>query len=273
MSRALLHLGFHKTGTTSMQGFLRRNQAVLYRHAAVLLPEQTSELSRWVWRLHMLNDDDVKQVIAEEIAGLLAGLDLDGRDLIVSDENLLGPMPRASDVDPYPHAAALLDLWCLALRTLPHPMRPTLLLTTRGTPDWATSIHAHLARKLSAVRLTEHRDSFVPRLAAHGFDPTITGLRLALPDLDIRLHDMADLAAAPCGLAQPFVDFLPLSVAERAELQPTIHENRAPVPEITDRLIALNRSDLDDEALWDAKRAMLRDASLCHMADLPAGNA
>ena len=262
MSRALLHLGFHKTGTTSMQGFLRRNHGVLRRHAAILLPQQTSELARWVWHLHMLDDDKVKQVIAEDIAGLLAGLDLSGRDLIVSNENLLGPMPQANGRDPYPHAPALLHLWCEALRALPQPLRPTLLLTTRSTQDWAVSIHAHLARKPSAVRLAEDRDSFVARLAAHGTDTTLTTLARALPDLDIRLHDMADLATAPHGLAQPFMDFLHLSAAEQASLQPVGHENRAPAPEVTDRLVALNRSDLGDEALADAKRALLREASL-----------
>ncbi|RNF33588.1 hypothetical protein [Paracoccus methylarcula] len=256
MTRVLLHLGLHKTGTTSLQKFLEDNRAAIEPAAAILLPAQTREISRWAWRFHQLGDRDVLQVIREDFQQLLAALPLGDRDLIISDENLLGPMPRAQGADPYPHAATLIDTYRETLQILPKPPRLTVWLTTRDPQDWAISIHAHLARKIRAVRLTEDRDNFSARLAGNGFERTLTAIPAALPDLDLQVNGMEALADQPFGLAQVFVDFL--NLPDNRMLRPATHHHRSPAPELIDRLIALNRSDLDEDALAAAKQAMLR---------------
>lgn len=259
MTRVLLHLGLHKTGTTSVQKFLEDNRAAIEPATEVLLPDRTREISRWVWRFHQLGDPDVLQVIREDLQQQLAGLQLSGRDLVISDENLLGPMPRAEDSDPYPAAATLIGIYREAMQVLPEPLQLTVCLTTRAPQDWATSIHAHLARKIRAVRLTEDRDSFTARLTRNGFARTLAAIRAELPDLDLHVNEMETLIDQPFGLAQVFVDFL--NLPDNRMLRPATHRHRSPAPELIDRLIALNRSDLDEDALATAKQALLLDAS------------
>lgn len=258
MTRVLLHLGLHKTGTTSVQKFLEDNRAVIDPAVSVLLPTQTREISRWVWRFHQLGDRDVLQVIREDLQQLLAALPLSGRDLIISDENLLGPMPRARGADPYPHAATLIGTYREALRILPKPLQLTVCLATRAPQDWAISIHAHLARKIRAIRLTEDRDSFTARLIRNGVEQTLAAIRAELPDLDLHVNEMETLIDQPFGLAQVFVDFL--NLPDNRMLRPATHKHRSPAPEVIDHLIALNRSDLDEDALAAAKQSLLRDA-------------
>lgn len=255
MTRVLLHLGLHKTGTTSVQKFLEDNRAAIEPAAAMLLPAQTREISRWVWRFHQLGDRDVLQVIREDLQQLLTALPLGDRDLIISDENLLGPMPRAQDPDPYPFAAALITTYREAMQALPQPLQLSVCLTTRHTHHWAVSIHAHLARKIRAVRLTEDRDSFVARLTRNGFEHTLAAIRAALPDLDLQVNGMETLADQPFGLAQVFVDFL--SLPDDRILHPLTHRHRSPAPDLIERLIELNRGDLDEDALAAAKQALL----------------
>jgi hypothetical protein len=42
--RVILHAGFHKTGTTSVQEFLRANRSALKKHVAIRLKPQMRDL-------------------------------------------------------------------------------------------------------------------------------------------------------------------------------------------------------------------------------------
>lgn len=258
MTRVLLHLGLHKTGTTSTQTFLDNNRSIIEPHAALMLHRETRAIARWGWHYHMLRDPDALQVIDEELRDALDRLNLDGRDLIISDENFLGQMPRGDGPDPYPCAVDLLTTYLSVFQVLPQPVEVIAHITTREFSDWAISIHAHLASKLTQVRLTKDRESFINHIMEHGPETTLAEIRKALPDLDLRVEKMEALLRSPMSLAQPFVDFLHLSESEKSQLTPVGHRLRGFAPHIVDELIEMNRSDIDDDTLESAKRSFLK---------------
>ena len=78
----------------------------------------------------------------------------------------------------------------------------------------------------------------------------------SVPGATIVAADIATFAAQPFGIAQPFVDFLRLPPDQVARLTPVQYLHRTD-PALTDQVMALNRSALDDAALEQAKRALL----------------
>lgn len=260
MTRVLFRIGFHKTGTTSANRFLQDNRGIIEPHAALMLHRETRPITRWVSTYRQLGDPAALQVLQDDLEGAFAALSLQGRDLIISDEDFLGSLPLGDGPDPYPDAARLVAVFRAAMRALPQPVQLTLSLSMRATPDWAQSVHAHLVRKLTRVRMTEDATSFTARLIANGPETTVAAIRAAHPDLHLQLDRMDDLLPQRHGLGQPFVDFLDLPQGEQARLTPAGHHLRGQSAQMTERLLQLNRSDLDDDALAAAKKSLLQAA-------------
>lgn len=258
MTRVLFRIGLHKTGTTSANRFLQDNRAIIERHAALMLHRETRPITKWVGVYRQLGDPAALQALREDLEATFAAQALNGRDLIVSDEDFLGSLPLADGHHPYPDAARLVSVYRAAVQALPRPVHLTVSLSMRQTPDWARSVHSHLVRKLTRVRLTEDEGSFTARLIANGPERTIAAIRDAHPDLNLQLDRMEDMLPQRHGLGQPFVDFLGLSERDQAQLAPAGHHLRGQPANVTERLLHLNRSDLDDDALAAAKKALLQ---------------
>ncbi|MDO5704337.1 MAG: hypothetical protein Q4G49_04595, partial [Paracoccus sp. (in: a-proteobacteria)] len=126
-------------------------------------------------------------------------------------------------------------------------------LSTRAPMDWARSLHAHHARRLTGLRQTGSAEDLAAGLVRW---PMAALTDMTIPGTTVTATDIATLAGQPFGIAQPFVDFLRLSPHLIARLSPVPHLHRSD-PAITDRMMALNRSDLNDDALEQAKRAIL----------------
>lgn len=256
MTRVLLHAGFHKTGTTSAQDFLDRNRALIRPYAAILLHPPLTSVAHWVRDYALLPDRRRLQVITEEFAEALAREPLDGRDLIISHEELCGPMPLGDAAQAYPHAVPLLGaliaaFWGAGLTDL------HLHFSLRDQAEWVNSVYSHQVRKQSKVRLTEDRDRFTARLMACRLEDQVAAIRAALPDIPITASDLAQ-AEGVFGPAQPFVAFLRLPPVVTARLSPPHRLMVAPDRELLARMLELNRSDLPDEALAAAKKALLQ---------------
>lgn len=266
MSRILIHPGFHKTGTTSAQHFLYTNREVIWPHAALALPGRMQPVARYAAWYAAHREAPVLTFLRDEVAGFVRSLSMGPRrDLVMSSENLLGPMPHGTDRQPYPHAPdliqALLEGVMEALETHPSPPEITLYLSLRGQSDWEASIWAHLVRKLGAVRMTTPLPRMRKALRRSHLRAETDRIAAVLPK-GVRLitHDMSDLSDQPFGTAQPFVDFLSPRAIPREAWQPTPAQHHAPPRDVTNQLFALNRSDLDDDALIEAKRAVLEAA-------------
>lgn len=256
MTRVLLHAGFHKTGTTSVQDFLHRNRRLIRPQAQIVLHPPLAEVARWIRDYDLLPDPQRLQVITEEVARALSDLRLNGRDLIISHEELAGPMPLGQSALPYPHAVPLLRAVIAGLSRL-GPVNLRLHFTTRPQADWVASIYGHQIRKQTKVRLTEGRDSFSVRLMAGRLEDQLAAIRAGLPGIALTSSDLSQQGTR-FGPAQPFVDFLRLPEKVQAQLSPPRHLMIAPAPDVLDQMLALNRSDLDAKALIQAKKALIK---------------
>lgn len=258
MTRILLHPGFHKTGTKSVQHFLLAAGPLIWPHAALVLPDRMRDISRLTFWHAEDPGPGLLAMMTAAMRDFLSTLSLTRpgrppRDIVISAENLLGPMPRG-DGPPYPAAAAILTALVRALR---ERGEVSVYLSLRDQGEWARSVHAHLARKPAGPRITLGADAFADRLAPHPLARIADGIAAALPGTPVIAQDIADLSGERFGIAQPFVDFLRLPPAALDRLPPVPHLHRAPDPAITAQLIGLNRSPLTGEALAAAKRDLL----------------
>ncbi|TRW97571.1 hypothetical protein FNJ84_08690 [Paracoccus sp. M683] len=267
MTRIFVHAGFHKTGTKTVQHFLHQNGPVIWPRSAIVLPSRLRQVTRIGFWYQDLPEPGLLDQWQEAMETFLRSLDLApakpgkaGRDLIISAENLLGRMPNQVGPDPYPVAVDLLDRLIRALGVLPQPAETTVYLSQRQPQDWLRSVHSHLALK-SRIRLREDLDQFTARLGQLSLADQARHIAAALP-VRVITHDIATLAEAPFGIAQPFVDFLNLPAAALARLTPVGHVYRSAAPELVAALIALNNSALDGDALVAAKQALIRGNSL-----------
>ena len=258
MTRVLLHPGFHKTGTKSVQQFLSANGPVIWPHAALILPDRIRAITQLAFASTRNPTADILALLGDEMRRFLATLSLSRkggkppRDIIISAENLAGPMPRG-DGPGYPALQAILTALTAALHDSAGAREVTIYLSLRDQQDWARSVHAHHARRLSGLRLTDGVDQMTAALARF---PLAQQAALTVPGATVLAADIATFAAQPFGIAQPFVDFLRLPPDAVARLTPVQYLHRTD-PALTDQVMALNRSALDDAALEQAKRALL----------------
>ncbi len=256
--RVFLHAGCHKTATTSAQGFLFHNRQRIWPHAALILPKRAQPVTRAV---HGYLDDPTPvglSAITGAMADLLAEMDLTPkRRLLVSAENLLGRMPMGLSPDPYPRAAPILRALLAGFERLGWPVEITIYLSTRPQAAWVESVWAHQLRKDHLFALTDDLPEFAARLSRVPLTEQIAQIAAALPDLTLQTHDLSDLAKAPFGPGQPFLDFLNLPAEKRAAFVAVPPGQIAPPRAISAELLALNRSGLDRRALAAAKRMLL----------------
>lgn len=164
----LVHIGFHKTGTTSFQKLLAENRALLgpgigllNHNDAALLPLQAACRAYDGRR-----SPAAGARIVREMVRALDGLKAAGFDrALISSEMLSGPIPaphrRGVFYESAPDIAAYL---CEGLRAA--GCRARFAICTRETRSWAVSLHGHLLRSRG---LREPLAAFLARLDAQGF--------------------------------------------------------------------------------------------------------
>ena len=274
MTRVLLHAGFHKTGTKSVQQFLRGHGDIVWRRAAYLQPARMREIARLAFWYADDPGPAGLALIRAETETLIGGLSLTHaatgrptRDLIISAENLCGPMPRGVGERFYPHAPAIIGAVVQGLAgAIPTLSGVTVYLSRRPRDAWIDSVHAHHLRRTEGPRMTMDRAEFATSMPAIDLADEAQAITAAIPDTHVLGHDITALADARFGIAQPFVDFLRLPDAALAKLGPVPHLHRAADAQVNDQLLALNRGGLDDAALAAAKAALLDTAGQARAA-------
>lgn len=259
--QVLLHLGFHKTATSTAQAFLHENRALIWPRAALALPGRMKPVEQAVFAHGFAPSAASAQGITAAMRAFLAGLTLTPkRRLIISAENLLGPMPVGLSAAPYPEAVASLRAILAGFDGLDWPVSVTVYFSTRAQAAWGESLWAHQVRKDQLIPFSESLSDFRARLDRVPLADQLAQLRAALPETQITTHDVADFDTMRFGAGQPFVDFLALPKQVQDQFRPVPRANAAPPHAVTEELLALNRSGLFDLDLSAAKAAVLARA-------------
>lgn len=254
--RIVLHAGFHKTGTTSVQ-------EALAAHAGVLAPQiavKTRTLSpALVTAAEAARDFSIGRL---DEAALCAALEAWVADLppapglILSCEDLAGHMPGRPGVVDYRAAAVIVPRAAAALLARFPAASLSVVLTTRAAAGWLPSIHWQLA-KGGQMRLKQRR--FLRDFAgAAEFAPILQAVAAELPAparlVPLALESTAGLRLGP---VEPLYDLAGLDPPGIAALPALPPANRRPPVDLADSFVELNRSDLPRPEVDRIKKDML----------------
>jgi len=253
--RVILHAGFHKTGTTSVQRFLLANGKHIWPRCALVLPGRLRKTAaRMAVRYSRYGTKALLDQFAEDLHETLSAIDPgESRSILISDENLAGRMPGREGQLAYSATAELMARAHQVIRDVfGEDAAITTHFTLRDPNDWLLSTYKH---NLRTSRLTlseeEYTIAFSPASDLAAVAKTVEG--------DVHTSELADLTG-PNGAAQPLLDLIDLPDHLRARIEPQPTQNAGPSNDLMKDLLSLNRSDLSDEALKAAKAALLGKA-------------
>ncbi len=263
MIGALVHAGFHKTGTTSVQRLLQSNAAVLEPKVALGLNYMLRDViqaargySRWrdpvslaqfEFRLdgfvRTLPTDRTWCFSVEEFAGLLPGLP---------------SRPDQPEILDFGAAPALaVTIRDVIARHLPKGAEIAFYYSTRAPEDWLTSVYwQHVKTQAMCDELADFTERFRP---VADLDAVVGAVRHALDGTRVEVAALEQTARMANGPATPILDLLGLPGPMRARIRPVPMANPAPPQQVLDGMLALNRQGLDRETLRDAKARLVQD--------------
>lgn len=261
MTRVIVHAGYHKTGTTSLQDFLGQNRAALAPWlacygkadfldagaAARIYAQRPFPWRLWRFRRHLrafLNDIPDAPVI------------------VLSRETFSGGMPGHRRLGgrlmtSYHRPALALARVIIAeiTRRFGPEVQIMFFYTTREREAWIRSVHGHLLR---SIRLEDDFETFrarFPRLA--GPEEEAARMARALAPVPVVTAALEDHAHAPEGPAAALLDLAGVPAEARATLRPAPRSNPGQTRAQREALLALNRQGLSRAALRAAKARLL----------------
>ncbi len=257
--RIVLHAGFHKTGTSSVQAVLRANRKALMPALAIRLKGQMQELMHATRAYATLGSDDALDKVRARFDGLLSDLPgMPRRTLLLSAEELSGHMPGRGPLKTYDAAPVLMYLYWQQLQAR-FPSAPVVFcFSTRAPDDWLQSAWAE---HVTSSAMTLDFDAFRARYPdASGLDRIVAAVRARVP---AAVHDFAleDCARLPLGPADPVLDLCDIPADLRARLVAQPRQNVRRDDAVLAALLEVNRTHKDPETRGAAKRAILAEGS------------
>lgn len=267
MTRVIVHAGFHKTGTTSLQAFLGRNAQRLQPYMAIYQKtdlKRARYLGRWYgqrpvfWRRWLFR------------LGFRAFLQSvpDAPVIVISRESFSGMMLRFRGGrlrPPRRYAPMAIPLAQEIIRETRHRFGPDVriefLYTTRAARPFVNSLWRHILR---TSKLTQDEARFTA-----GFTPLpdleaeAETIRQAIAPVPVHTAALEDYADHPFGPAQALLDLVNVPPETQAKLRPVDRHNPGQSEALSQEFLKMNRSHLRGRKLYEAKEALA-------MAERPA---
>lgn len=270
--RLIIHAGFHKTGTSSLQRTLAVNRAALAPYLRLYLREDMLPLCEAA-RAYSARPEPIELgLFGYEVAQFLdalgsAGFGSGGPNVVVlSSEDLAGHMPGRHNVWGYDHAPRLMrHLSEITVQyadeaglDTPAPLVPEFWFTTRHRDGWIDSCYAQNVR---ATRFTMTRNAYRTAMTAPGQRDTAGEVARLRDFLDQPVAEAAieDIGGHRLGPAAALLRFAGVAPAVMDGLQIHPHRNASLPRDMIDQLLDLNQSDLDDSTLIARKKALIAE--------------
>ena len=262
MTRVIVHAGYHKTGTTSLQDFMSSNRKAL------------ADYCRYYGKVDFLAAGAHARIYAQKpfpwrlwrfrrsFRRFLNTVDAGGT-IVLSRETFSGGMPGHRRMGGglmfgYSGPAEKLARVITAelRRKFGQDTDITFFYTTRDRETWIKSVHGHLLR---SIKLDDDFKTFrarFPDLNGPAQEAAIMAKALApIPVVTAALEDHAD---DPAGPATGLLDLLGVPENVRAQLTPAKRSNTGQPPEIQEQFRRLNAQALSKKALRTEKERILR---------------
>ena len=261
MTRIVLHPGFHKTGTSSIQHFLWHNRAALEQDVSLALLRHMRPLVRAVGRYSRGRDPveliDLGTLVDEMLESAAPDPD---RTLVVSCEGLLGRLPGRPGIEDF-DSAPTLALELAKQFAARFPARPLeIVLTTRRGADWLASVYRH---HLQGARLTMGAAEFGARYAAVAhLNRHAALIEAAVAPVPVLRLPLERARQHPLGPGGAFCAAIGVPDETIARLTPVGHGNAGPDPALWQQFLDLNRSEAADDEVRAGKDRLAKAAGL-----------
>ncbi|MDQ2090680.1 hypothetical protein [Marimonas arenosa] len=256
MTQILVHAGFHKTGTTSVQQTLRENRGLLKERVVLALPWKLKPLLHAARAWSAYRDPLSLAKFTHRAEAFVAELPpLRHRGLIMCSEELSGHLPGRGGIPDYRGAVPLMGELTRALRRRfpDHDLR--VVYSTRAPDAWLESAYWEQVKSSSqTMSLAAFRDQYT---RAADFNPVLAAIRRAIAPASLESFALEDCAADRLGPAAPLLRLAGLDDAVCAGLTPLPPANTRLAQEALDHLLDLNRTHPDSADRAAAKQAYL----------------
>ncbi len=254
--RIVLHVGFHKTGTSSLQAALVAHGPDLADFAHVETRRISPGLVTAAEAARAFSVNPDLAALGRGMAAWVAALPaLQGKLLLASTEDFAGHMPGRFGLVDYRAALQTVPAAVAALRARFVGARVLVLVTTREAEGWLKSLHWQVAQHPD---LMLKQRQFCKALAgAAQFDAVTGPMAQALQGMaEVHSVPLETLTARRLGPVEAVYDLARLPDPIRDRL-PVVHaRNRRPETGLADQFVALNRAKLPEEELARAKQMM-----------------
>ncbi|KCV81359.1 hypothetical protein ATO10_12159 [Actibacterium atlanticum] len=259
MSHVIVHAGFHKTGTTSLQQCLRAYHKQLSPHVGLYYGAKLGPVQH---RGRHYGYEPTEEMLGRFRRGLRRFLKSvpDQPQIVLSREAFCGALLGETRTDgtritsyaptSVPLAKALVNG---IQERFGQDVQITFLFTTRENDSMIASAHRHLLR---LRRMTDDLETFSASLAFDK-DTELAALRNALGPIPLVEAPLSEYGPKPAGPAAAVLDLLTLPDALRASITWEKRNRPGQSADLSDELLALNRSISDDEALKMIKEKLL----------------
>lgn len=256
--RIVIHAGFHKTGTSSVQQVLRINRPALKPVLRSVLKGGMTDLIHAARGFSTWRDPLTLNKFATRFRALLSRqTNMPRRIFCLSGEELAGHMPGRGALADYSAAAVLAaEMMRICGQLFPNA-ELALYYSTRAPEAWLRSAYwEHVKSSSMTLDWAEFHDTYG---GAADLDRIVDDIAAAHPGKvhRTRLEQTADLPAGP---ATPVLDLCGVSrdIQARLTLPPPANEQRPDAVLLA--LLAANRDYPDRDTRWAAKQAILRAA-------------
>lgn len=267
MVRMLIHAGFHKTGTTSVQKMLAQNKKALYRESHVFLRRHIKPVCEAARTFSASRQKQDLLLFSYELSSFLEGLnDRLDRNICISSEDLCGHMPGRRDIRTYDAAPILMKAFVHTVeKTMPNPPEMVFYLSTRAANSWLRSCYS---QHVGVVRMTMTPEAYSEAYAESArLDRIVDMVRLAVAPHRFETRSLEVVKDTPLGPLTPILDILDISPEIRSRLKPLPPANVAVPDVLQQEFLRLNRSNLSYEDVRRAKALAQKDWFAAGKAD------
>ncbi|MEP0990888.1 MAG: hypothetical protein ABJG73_15005 [Tateyamaria sp.] len=253
MKRILIHAGFHKTGTTSVQQTLLHNTRTLRRNFQIFTRKNMTGACEAARSYSASRNMADLLVFTAEMTGVFEQVDVqDTRPVIISSEDLSGYMPGRRGLSTYSAAPILMKaITETANRVFNSQPELIFYFSTREPQSWLRSCYAQHVR---VIRITQTLEEYQKEQAASAdLGRIIDGVRLAVAPHRVVASSLEDNAPRPLGPLAAVFDALSVPSKIRRRLSVLPPANVSLPQELLNEFLAANQSDLDDATVAKAK--------------------
>lgn len=263
MQQILLHPGFHRTGTSSMQHFLWVNRDLLAPYLTVRLTRHFKPLAqlctRYAARQNPLDLTDLIGALDQGFAEFPVPRD---RNLVISSEALCGDIPGHGTIKDYSAAPALITYLTGYLQDRFPEAEIKVILSTRAPENWLFSIYRHVLRR---SRLTLTPEKFARDFTqAADLMGILAQIAEAIAPIETLYLPLEHALTSPLGPGGALLDQLHVPDDIRASLQPVGIGAAGASKHLWEEFLAINRSDLSNDEIAAQKELMAEAAKLGH---------